>query len=123
MALMTVRILRMAVIVVKEFTQPVKKLFVNVAQRNKFFRQYIINPPARGMCIHKYIYPDAHSVKVHFKFQGYQWCEKSLLMLLSKDKHLEQLTEEGTIDLGAAIWAEIVVFVGCSKVVLVETNK
>ncbi|XP_049303569.1 optic atrophy 3 protein homolog isoform X1 [Bactrocera dorsalis] len=101
MALMTLRILRMSMIVVKEFTQPVKKLFVNVAQRNKFFRKYIIKPPARG----------------------YHWCEKSLHKLISKDTQLEQLTEEGTIDLGAAIWAELVVFLGCSKVLLVETNK
>uniref|UniRef100_A0A034W3B5 Optic atrophy 3 protein-like protein n=1 Tax=Bactrocera dorsalis TaxID=27457 RepID=A0A034W3B5_BACDO len=101
MALMTLRILRMSMIVVKEFTQPVKKLFVNVAQRNKFFRKCIIKPPARG----------------------YHWCEKSLHKLISKDTQLEQLTEEGTIDLGAAIWAEIVVFLGCSKVLLVETNK
>ncbi|XP_018799736.1 PREDICTED: optic atrophy 3 protein homolog isoform X2 [Bactrocera latifrons] len=101
MALMTLRILRMSMIVVKEFTQPVKKLFVNIAQRNTFFRKYIIKPPARG----------------------YYWCEKSLHKLISKDTQLEQLTEEGTIDLGAAIWAEIVVFLGCSKVLLVETNK
>lgn len=91
-----------------------------------FFANILSNPRpvvcAYIITIHM-VYPVAHSFNVPFEFLGYQWCEKSLHKLLSKDKHLEQLTEEGAIDLGAAIWAEIVVFIGCSKFVLVETNK
>ncbi|XP_053969839.1 optic atrophy 3 protein homolog [Anastrepha ludens] len=103
MALVTLRIFRMAIIVFKEFTQPVKRLFVNIAQHNDFFRNYICKPPA----------------------YGYRWCEHSLLMLLSKEtsKTNKPLAEEEAIILGSAIWAEVVVFICCSEVVLMESKR
>uniref|UniRef100_W8AVU5 Optic atrophy 3 protein n=1 Tax=Ceratitis capitata TaxID=7213 RepID=W8AVU5_CERCA len=101
MAFMALRILRMSMIVVKEFTQPFKSIFKHIAKNNNFFRKYICKPPA----------------------YGYEWCENTLHMLITKDTKIEPLTEKELINLGSAIWAEVVVFIGCSKVLLLETNR